>query len=669
MNKRTPTSLLKTLPALAALCALALLTLAGCNDNDPGVATPALPDSRRQAPPATPTADARLVPPSNTPESPASAVQVPTAVVQTPTPVVLTLAATPTVNPEIQFREIIAARVKATLDAWASFTPTPTAVPPPTPAPAVTPLPTLIPTPTPTPAPTATPIPTPAPAPTVTPVPVPLPTFAPVPSPTSPQSPPARLSVTLEQAQEGKAVSGEELTILITVKNPSPQPVHAITLDFEVEEPGQFLSASLDRGNCQELSCEISFLDGRESVAGQIKIKQPFAFDLEARLDGRAAWRQGDSPFRYTYYHISVQLDNSHLPGGLVWATGPAGNSLSNRLPPLVGPDAIYAWFGQRLLSISRGTGEILWQKEIASYTFDPLLWEDRIIFRSRPADDDGRFMGDIHSLDAATGELVWSHPLDGVVLGPALAYDGSLFFDVIGPDPPRPSGYTYLVSLDLSTGKLNWEQPFEGSTWAPPVEHAGMIYVASRTYDPGYIYSVQPESGAVTLLHHTTSGTMEPLLFAQGQIFMLTEMGTIIALDFSSGEEVWRYQPDDHVWQTPVYSQGNVHMIVFKESVGDYAAVHVLDAASGSLKWKYEPGRQISSYTVLDDLIFVSTYTHLVALDSATGSQLWQKAYQGIYSPLARADGILYGQGFAEKGGFQAFAIRLSAPGTEDGR
>jgi len=464
-------------------------------------------------------------------------------------------------------------------------------------------------------------------------------------------------------------VSGEELTVLITVKNPSPQPVHAITLDFEMEEPGQFVSASLDRGNCQELSCEISSIDGRDSVAGQIKIKQPFAFDVEARLDGRAAWRQGDSPLRYTYYHISVQLDNSHLPGGLVWATGPVGNSLSNRLPPSVGPDAIYAWFGQRLLSISRVTGESLWQKAIASYTFDPLLWEDRIIFRSRPADDDGRFMGYIHSLDAATGELVWSHPLDGVVLGPALVYNGALYFNVIDRGQGRDSDYGYLVSLDIATGKLNWEQRFEQRLWSPPVAHAGKIYVASRRYHPGSIYSVEPESGSATLLHQTTVGTTEPLLFALGKIFMLTEMGTIIALDFSSGEEVWRYQPEDHVWQTPVYSQGKVHMIVFKESVGDYAAVHVLDAASGRLKWKYEPGRQISSYTVLDDLIFVSTYTHLVALDSATGSQLWQKAYQGIYSPLARADGILYGQGFAEKGGFQAFAIRLSAPGTEDGR
>ena len=69
---------------------------------------------------------------------------------------------------------------------------------------------------------------------------------------------------------------------------------------------------------------------------------------------------------------------------------------------------------------------------------------------------------------------------------------------------------------------------------------------------------------------------------------------------------------------------------------------------------------------STLDEGVYVSTYAHLVALDPVTGRPTWREAYRGVGSPLAEADGILYGLGFTDRGGFQAFAIRLPTGPTE---
>ena len=462
----------------------------------------------------------------------------------------------------------------------------------------------------------------------------------------------------LAPAQVGPAIAGEEMTIEIIVANESSEPVYDVGLEFEVEEPGRFISASLARGSCERTSCEISSFGGNESVNGTITIVQEPGFDTDARLDGSATWRQNDSRMRYAYFHTTIQMDNSNLAGGLVWATGPVGNSLSNQ-PPWVDPQAIYASFGEKLLAISRDSGEELWEAETGLSSFGLIMSEGRVFVRADAEDDDGRSRrGPVKSLDALTGELVWQQPLDGYTWGSALVYDNSLFFNVTGPARGKHEGYSYLTSLDVSTGELNWEQRFDGEHYSPPVEHGGIIYIATRGSRPEYIYAIEPESGAITQLHQTTFGTREPLLFADGKVVMLSEAEIIFAIDFSTGEEVWRYKPYGRVFQAPVFFHGKVYLFVFKESVNDYAAVHVLDAETGEFQWKYEPSRALTAYTVLGDLLYVSSYLNLAVLDANTGDHIWETGFVGIYSPLAEADGILYGQGFAEAGGFQAFAI-----------
>jgi alcohol dehydrogenase (cytochrome c) len=147
------------------------------------------------------------------------------------------------------------------------------------------------------------------------------------------------------------------------------------------------------------------------------------------------------------------------------------------------------------LLALDAKTGEILWNKEVASakdrysITMSPLIVKDKVIVGT--AGGDGPIRGQIAAFDAKTGKELWrfytipgpgepgndtwsgdSWKTGGVGVWNAGAYDPETNLAFFGTGNPAPDwdGRSRLgdnlysdsvVALDTDTGKLKWHYQF----------------------------------------------------------------------------------------------------------------------------------------------------------------------------------------------------------------
>ena len=96
----------------------------------------------------------------------------------------------------------------------------------------------------------------------------------------------------------------------------------------------------------------------------------------------------------------------------------------------------------------------------------------------------------------------------------------------------------------------------------------------------------------------------------------------------------------------------------VVEKSAEGYLSLHALDAATGSLKWQYETGEELSFATASNGRIYVPSFGNLVSLDASTGSPDWQGGYSTVCGPLIASDGVLYGRA-THNSRYLIFAIR----------
>ncbi|MEA2207372.1 MAG: hypothetical protein QOE77_4148, partial [Blastocatellia bacterium] len=96
-----------------------------------------------------------------------------------------------------------------------------------------------------------------------------------------------------------------------------------------------------------------------------------------------------------------------------------------------------------------------------------------------------------VYALDATTGDVVWSVPIDGSFGVFGIAYDGGQLFVVDGDGLVR--------ALDGATGEENWaeQMPGQSSFSAPPTADGGILYVGGAG-SGGTLYAVDESDGSV---------------------------------------------------------------------------------------------------------------------------------------------------------------------------
>ena len=243
-----------------------------------------------------------------------------------------------------------------------------------------------------------------------------------------------------------------------------------------------------------------------------------------------------------------------------------------------------------------------------------------------------------------------------------AYAQDSPMF-----RNDPGHSGY-YAGGVAQLHG-VAWKFHTKGEVNSSPAIVHGVVYVGSND---GNLYAIDQRTGSQKWAFQTKGRVPSSPAVANGLVYFGSYDGNFYAIDAGSGKLAWKFptpgerrfagthlhgsipmgetmpDPFDMYLSSPVLLNGAVY---FGSGDGN---VYALDAATGSLKWKFQTGDVVhSSPAIADGRVFVGSWdSYLYALDATTGKELWRfktgedadtHNQVGIQSSPTVADGVVY--------------------------
>lgn len=261
-------------------------------------------------------------------------------------------------------------------------------------------------------------------------------------------------------------------------------------------------------------------------------------------------------------------------------------------------------------------------------------------------------------ALDAATGDLAWTFPVDAAVIGGVAVAGGVAYVGTV-------SGKVYAV--DLETHKAVWSQPFVTGdrVWSTPIVGEGLLYVASMDH---LIYAIDLDSGQSVWSADLGGAIQGDIALYDSTLLAGGVDRRLHAIDASSGQEIWQTNVlDAWVWGAPLVADdavffttldGHVHghrldngqalwapiALQGGISAGPVASgdaiiaateeglVYLIDAGAGTADVIYgavqdqQRGGYLSAPSSQDGVVYLgSTFGFIVALDPAERSpEMW---------------------------------------------
>jgi outer membrane protein assembly factor BamB len=124
-------------------------------------------------------------------------------------------------------------------------------------------------------------------------------------------------------------------------------------------------------------------------------------------------------------------------------------------------------------------------------------------------------------------------------------------------------------------------------------------------------------------------------------RLFIASRDKNLYALDAKTGRELWRVRAGDIMTATPAL---HGDLVIFAAYDGKVGAVAARD---GSPRWTYDAKLAVAGdLTVADGRVLLGSRSYdLIALDAATGKELWKRYYwfSWIESPPLVRDGVVY--------------------------
>jgi outer membrane protein assembly factor BamB len=123
--------------------------------------------------------------------------------------------------------------------------------------------------------------------------------------------------------------------------------------------------------------------------------------------------------------------------------------------------------------------------------------------------------------------------------------------------------------------------------------------------------------------------------------LFVASRDKNLYALDIKNGRELWRVAAADIMTATPAL---HGDLVIFAAYDG---AVRAVSSKDGAARWTYDAKLGIAGDVVVSgDRVLVGSRSYdLIALDAATGKELWKHYYwfSWIESPPVVRDGVIY--------------------------
>lgn len=233
------------------------------------------------------------------------------------------------------------------------------------------------------------------------------------------------------------------------------------------------------------------------------------------------------------------------------------------------------------------------------------------------------------------------------------------------------------LLALDADSGEELWRFAAEFSIWASPTYYEGTLFIASLDRK---LYAIDAANGSEKwAVEFGGAMSAQPVVNpAENLVYAASYDRELHAVDIDSGNEMWSVPATDWLWSGPALADNTLY---FGDSSGN---VFAANAANGEILWQngvhrmnvvagaaQNPPLEIkgaiqASPVVKDGVVyFVSLGNEeseeglLVAMDAATGDELWQTTTPAplFSTPVIIGDVIVVAMQ-SEAGILQAFEL-----------
>jgi outer membrane protein assembly factor BamB len=304
------------------------------------------------------------------------------------------------------------------------------------------------------------------------------------------------------------------------------------------------------------------------------------------------------------------------------------------RSPAIVSDGIVYVGSNDNnLYALDAETGNLMWQHDTDDQVrYAPLVSSGLVYVPT--ISEGGR---NLHALDAASGTQLWVasqyYPFDtGFESGIGAASDGDILL-VIGD-----SGE--LHALDAQTGDLAWSFRGEVGTDTPPVIVGNLVYVTAVNT----AYALDLLTGEELWKYGTErfpARGFAPVI--DGGAYYFSPDDYVYALDTMTGQPIWTYQLDDLARTAPVVADSFVYV------ASESGRFHAIDIQTGELRWSIDAMTDtgfLESPAVDDGVLYLeSSDGYLLALDAQTSDELWgfSKGFFSGVRTYTLADGAVY--------------------------
>ncbi|MEU8892232.1 PQQ-binding-like beta-propeller repeat protein [Streptomyces sp. NPDC048442] len=294
----------------------------------------------------------------------------------------------------------------------------------------------------------------------------------------------------------------------------------------------------------------------------------------------------------------------------------------------------IHASDGPTLYALDAADGTERWRLQTDAWVYSLKAARGTVVTGTRG--------GGVQAWEASNGQKLWE------VTGAQTDFETP----EAGPDVHGDTVYVWqdarLRALDSRSGIERWSYPVgdAASCGGAPVRvtsaEDGYVYVSAGTR----VLAIDQGSGHVRWHFEAPAVFLSAPAFAPGPavtgggVYLADYLGTVYALDASTGKDRWRIATESRQSIEPVLVVGgHVH-------VGSGSALYTLDAVTGTPKWRFAAGGElVGAPVVADGRVHFGSADHCLYTVDAVGGQLRWKLKTGgeiTGSPVAEA-GIVY--------------------------
>ena len=247
---------------------------------------------------------------------------------------------------------------------------------------------------------------------------------------------------------------------------------------------------------------------------------------------------------------------------------------------------------------------------------------------------------GDIHALDAETGDEIWSQETSEYqdATSPAV-HDGVVYI---------ANGNAEVHAFDAADGSPVWDVEFAGGFNTSPVIVDEKLLIASRRT----VYALDTEDGSelwsASVDHNIFWGgpaVKNGMVFiGAGESESFGRDGAVYAFDLQTGSEIWSELLEERVLGSPTAKNG----VVYLGTEG--STVLALEADTGDELWNASTltSDVTGSPAVYDGTVYVGTEngSGIFAFDADTGDEIWSETTHingNISRGIVVVDGVIY--------------------------